>query len=160
MKTTFALVALMSTAASAFSPAPAFASSISSTTLSMFGGGGDGAMKEDADPEERLAIETAAKSMGMSPAEYQLGLNARTKFETAIGDLRYTAGNDDIKIEVDAKSPPTHLVITITDAGKAKGKEALSTELKAAFKQTSNDSRAGRQAAQNDMMKFIQESMK
>ena len=128
--------------------------------LQMFSGGGDGAMKEDANPEQVKAIQDAAKAMGMTVDEYQLGINARMKFETAIGELRYSAGDDDIGLEVDGRSPPTHMVVKISEAGKAKGKDAVSAGLAAAFKKTSTDARGGRQAAQNDMMKFIQEAMK
>jgi hypothetical protein len=126
----------------------------------MFSGAGDGAIKEDMDPEQIKAIEEAAKAMGMTVDEYQLGMNARLRFETAIGELRYKGGNDDIGLEVDGRSPPNHLVITITDAGKAKGKDAISQTLAEAFKTTSKSAQSGRQAAQNEMMKFIQEAMK
>jgi hypothetical protein len=128
--------------------------------LQMFSGGGDGAMKEDASPEQLKALQDAAKAMGMTVEEYQLGINARMKFETAIGELRYSAGDDDIGLEVDGRAPPTHLVVKISEAGKAKGQDAISAGLAAAFKKTSADARGGRQAAQNEMMKFIQEAMK
>ena len=168
MKTVFPLLALCSTIATsaAFVPAASFVmrqqtSGITTPdALNMFSGAGEGAMKEDMDPDQAKAIEEAAKAMGMSVAEYQLGINARMRFETAIGEMRYSAGDTDIQIEVDGRSPPNHLVITITEAGKAKGKEAVSAELAAAFKKTTADARGGRQAAQNDMMKFIQGQMK
>ena len=130
------------------------------SSLQMFSGGGDGAMKEDASPEQLKALEDAAKAMGMTVDEYQLGINARMKFEAAIGALRYSAGDDDIGLEVDGRAPPTHLVVKISEAGKAKGQDAISAGLAAAFKKTAADARGGRQAAQNEMMKFIQEAMK
>lgn len=179
MKTTLPLLALCSTIAtsSAFTPAASFVitrqPSVTTTTttattppsaavtvLNMFSGGGEGAVKEDTDPDQVKAIEEAAKAMGMTVAEYQLGMNARMRFETAIGEMRYSAGNDDIGLQVDGRSPPNHLVITISEAGKQKGKDAVSAELAAAFKKTAADARTGRQAAQSDMMKFIQGQMK
>lgn len=172
--TTVVLLALGShTAVTAFTP-PSLAMRQTTTTavsglqqkqqqqssLHMFSGGGDGAMKEDASPEQLKALEDAAKAMGMTVDEYQLGINARMKFEAAIGALRYSAGDDDIGLEVDGRAPPTHLVVKISEAGKAKGQDAISAGLAAAFKKTAADARGGRQAAQNEMMKFIQEAMK
>ena len=50
--------------------------------------------------------------------------------------------------------------ITITDGGKAAGKEALSKELVTLLKQASDSSRTKRQEAQKSMMLFIQEESK
>lgn len=162
MKSSIALALLLAPVASAF--APAFVSRpvtvAAPTELSMFGGGGDGALLEDDDPEKMKAMEDAAKSMGMSVGEYQLGIKARMKFEKEISDMRFSAGNDDIGLEVDGKSPAGFLEIKISEAGKAKGKDAISTELTAAFKTTSNNGRDGRAEAQKGMMKYIQEQMK
>ncbi|KAI2490809.1 hypothetical protein MHU86_23774 [Fragilaria crotonensis] len=168
MKTYFSILALCSTVAfsAAFSPAASIVrpsvmvNNNNYHGLNMFSGAGEGAIKEDMDPEQAKAIEEAAKAMGMTVAEYQLGINARLRFETAIGELRYSAGDADIGLEVDGRSPPNHLVITISEAGKAKGQAAVSETLAAAFKKTTVEARAGRQAAQNEMMKFIQGQMK
>ena len=112
------------------------------------------------DPDQVKAIEDAAKAMGMTVAEYQLGVNARMRYEKTIGDLRFSGGDDDIGVTVDGRSPPSHLEIKITEAGKAKGQEAISSGLAAALKKTSSEARSQRLAAMSDMMKFIQESMK
>lgn len=162
MKLSTILIATLAAA-----PAAAFAPSMMNTRTAaaaitqrnMFSGGGESAAKED-DPEAAKAIQEAAKAMGMSVEEYQLGINSRLRFEKSIGELRFKAGDDDIGVEVDGKSPPEFLEIIISSDGKAKGAEAISNELKAAFAKTSTMGREGRMAAQQDMMKYIQEQMK
>mmetsp|Transcript_16495 Transcript_16495/g.24342 ORF Transcript_16495/g.24342 Transcript_16495/m.24342 type:complete len:159 (-) Transcript_16495:1268-1744(-) len=129
------------------------------TQRSMFSGGGEGAVLED-DPEKLKQMEAAAKSMGMSVEEYQLGISARNRFTKEINDLRISTGDDDIGLEVDGNSLPEHLVVKISEAGKAKGKEAISSELKVAFEKAAVEARAGRVKAQQNMMKFIQETAK
>lgn len=126
----------------------------------MFSGGGEGAVLEDEDPEKLKQMEQAAKALGMDLEEYQLGISARTRFEKEINEMRISAGNDDIGVEVDGQSPPVNIKVKISEAGKAKGKEAVSSELKDAFAKAAVDAKAGRMKAQQNMMKFIQESSK
>mmetsp|Transcript_18249 Transcript_18249/g.21066 ORF Transcript_18249/g.21066 Transcript_18249/m.21066 type:complete len:159 (-) Transcript_18249:81-557(-) len=125
------------------------------THRSMFSGGGG--VLEDEDPEQMKMLEANAKAMGMTVAEYQLGISARKRLESDIDGLRFSGGDDDIGVEVDARSNPKHLVIKISEAGKAKGKEAISNELIAAFEKVAVGARGGRQKAQADMMQYIQE---
>lgn len=121
----------------------------------MFSGAGEGAPLED-DPEMEAKIETAAQSMGMSAAEYKLAMNARTRFETALSEARVTGG-DTSKVSVtrDGHNPPRFLEVSITDAGKALGKETVSKELCAALKTCAEGSRKKRQEAQKEMMQWI-----
>jgi hypothetical protein len=162
MKTcSIAIALLLAPVASAFAPASVQRTVVAPTTeLSMFGGGGDGALLEDDDPEKMKAMEAAAKSMGMSVDEYQLGIKARMKFEKEIGEMRFKAGNDDIGVEVDGKSPAGFMEIKLSSDGKAKGKDAISNELTAAFKKVSTDGKNGRAEAQKGMMQYIQKQMK
>eukprot|EP00545_Synedropsis_sp_CCMP1620_P012863 CAMPEP_0119011576 /NCGR_PEP_ID=MMETSP1176-20130426/5766_1 /TAXON_ID=265551 /ORGANISM="Synedropsis recta cf, Strain CCMP1620" /LENGTH=162 /DNA_ID=CAMNT_0006964425 /DNA_START=71 /DNA_END=559 /DNA_ORIENTATION=+ len=155
-----AITLLLASGASAFAPAFASQRTAVVTERSMFSGGGDGALLEDDDPEKMKAMEEAAKSMGMSVGEYQLGMKARMKFEKEIGDMRYSGGNDDIGVEVDGKAPADHMVVKISSDGKAKGKDAVNTELTAAFKTVSEAGKNGRAEAQKGMMQYIQEQMK
>jgi hypothetical protein len=159
MKTVFLLAALtLAPSVTGFTPAIVNGRN-ALTQRSMFGGGGEGAIKED-DPEKRKAIEQAAKAMGVTVEEYQVGMNARLKFEKELTDMKVTGGNNDIGVECDGRVSPDNLVIKISEAGKAKGKEAVSTELASAFKKVSETARTGRAEAQKTMMKFIQDQMK
>jgi len=156
MKTAAIIGALLLSSANAF--APAFTRHVvGSSKRSMFGGsGGAGAL----DPEQQKLMEQGAAAMGMTVDEYALGMKARQKFESEIAALKVSGGSADVGVEVDANSPPNHLVVTITEAGKAKGADALSTELVAAFKAVNENSKKGRAKCQQDMMKFISENMK
>ena len=128
--------------------------------LYMFGGGGAAAPKED-DPEEMAKMEEAAKAMGMSVKEYQLGVSARMKLTEELNAARVTGGNSDkVSVIRDGNNPPKLLEINVTEAGKALGKEALSKELCAALKSASDASRVSRTEAQKKMMAFIGEEMK
>lgn len=121
---------------------------VSQTARFMFGGAGAGVPSED-NPEELAAMEQAAKSMGMSIDEYKLGIGARLKLTEELDAVRLTAGNSDtVSISRCANNPPKFLEITITDAGKALGKEAVSKELVTALQKASDDSRESRTAAQ------------
>lgn len=127
----------------------------------MFSGAGSAAPKED--DEGKLAeMEKVAKAMGMTLDEYQLGMNARVRMEDDIKNLRVTGGDASkgVSIERDGNSPPQHLVITVTDEGKALGKEALENELVSALNEAGEKSKVGRQEAQKKMMQFIAEQMK
>eukprot|EP00573_Skeletonema_grethae_P004393 CAMPEP_0201693588 /NCGR_PEP_ID=MMETSP0578-20130828/6146_1 /ASSEMBLY_ACC=CAM_ASM_000663 /TAXON_ID=267565 /ORGANISM="Skeletonema grethea, Strain CCMP 1804" /LENGTH=103 /DNA_ID=CAMNT_0048179149 /DNA_START=14 /DNA_END=322 /DNA_ORIENTATION=+ len=62
-----------------------------SSSLNMFSGGALD-IEEEEDDEKRTQMEQYAKAMGMSVEEYQLGMNARVKMETAINDLRVIGG--------------------------------------------------------------------
>lgn len=118
-------------------------------------------MPTEDDPEAQKQMEAAAKSMGMSVAEYQLGIKARMKLNEELSGMRIKAGNaDTVAVERDGNNPPQHLEITITEKGKGLGKEGVSKELVAALKSASEDSRKGRADAQKGMMSFIQEEMK
>ena len=125
----------------------------------MFTGGALGVEEED-DDEKRGQIEQAAKAMGMSVEEYQLGLNARVKMEEAIDELRVVGGEGGVTVERDGNMPPKHLVITVTEEGKALGKEKLEKAIVAALKDANDKSEVGRGEAQKKMMDYITESMK
>jgi DNA-binding protein YbaB len=127
----------------------------------MFSGAGAAAPKED-DSDSTAAMEKMAKAMGMSLAEYQLGINARMRMEEEINNLRVTGGDASkgVTVERCGNSPPKHLVINITDDGKAMGKAALETELVSALKSASEQSKKGREMAQQKMMQYIGEQMK
>mmetsp|Transcript_4797 Transcript_4797/g.6606 ORF Transcript_4797/g.6606 Transcript_4797/m.6606 type:complete len:177 (-) Transcript_4797:143-673(-) len=137
------------------------ASQSSSTTLNMFSGGALD-IEEEEDDEKRTQMEQYAKAMGMSVEEYQLGMNARVKMETAINDLRVIGGDaaNGVTVERDGNMPPRHLVVTVTDDGKAKGKEALEGLIVEALKSAADKSKVGRDQAQKDMMTYISDSMK
>ena len=159
MKLSLALLVCISSA-SAFAPQPAYVRSPTTTARQMFGGAGEGMPNAD-DPEEQAKIEEAAKAMGMSVAEYKLGISARVRLTNELNAARIKAGNSDtVEIERDANNPPKMMKISVTDAGKALGKEGLSNELCAALKKASDDSRKTRAEAQKGMMAFIQEEMK
>ena len=153
---------LLASSASAFTTVAPVASraTASLTQQHMFGGGGGGVPTED-DPEAQEKMEAAAKSMGMSVEEYQLGIKARMKLNEELSKLKITAGNSDtVAVSRDGHNPPQLLEITITDKGKGLGKDGVSKELVAALKKASDDSRKGRADAQKGMMSYIQEEMK
>lgn len=127
----------------------------------MFSGAGAAAPKED-DEGQLAEMEKVAKAMGMSVEEYQLGMNARVRMEEDINSLRVTGGDASkgVTVERDGNSPPKHLVITVTDDGKAMGKAALEKELVSALNDAGEKSKVGRQEAQKKMMQFIGEQMK
>ena len=130
------------------------------TQQNMFGGGGEGVATED-DPEAVAKMEQAAKSMGMSLEEYQLGIRSRMKLNEDLCAMRIKKGDDaTVSVERDANNPPQFMEITITDAGKELGQEAVSSALVTALKQAQEASRAGRAEAQKKMMAFIGDEMK
>lgn len=129
------------------------------TQHNMFSGAGAAAPKED-DEGQLKEMEKVAKAMGMSLEEYQLGINARMRMETEINELRVTSGDEKVSVERCGNSPPKHLVITVTDEGKALGKAALEEKLIAALKDASDKSKKGREQAQQKMMQYIAEQMK
>mmetsp|Transcript_5919 Transcript_5919/g.8949 ORF Transcript_5919/g.8949 Transcript_5919/m.8949 type:complete len:163 (+) Transcript_5919:85-573(+) len=160
MKTSILSVfALYMGSASAFAPAAKFSIKNSLTQKNMFSGAGAAAPKED-DKGQLAEMEKIAKAMGMSIDEYQLGINARTRMEADISELRVKAGDDKVSVERCGNSPPQHLVITVTDEGKALGKTALEEKLVATLKEASTESKKGREQAQQKMMQFIGEQMK
>jgi hypothetical protein len=150
-------ILLLLSSASAF--VPVFTRHTVSTERFMFGGSGGGAPLED-NPEMQKAMEQGAAALGMSVDEYSLGMKARMKFEADISSLRLSSGNSDIGVQVDGNAPPAHLVVTITDAGKAKGADVVSKELVSAFKSVNEKAKKGRTECQQSMMKFISENMK
>jgi len=119
-------------------------------------------VEEEEDDEKRAEIEKMARAMGMSVEEYQLGMNARTRMETAINEVRVIGGDPakGVSVERDGNMPPKHLVVTVTEEGKALGKEKLEKMLVDALKGASEKSKVARDEAQKDMMKYISESMK
>jgi hypothetical protein len=127
----------------------------------MFSGGAL-EIEEEEDDEKRAQIEQMAKAMGMSVEEYQLGMNARSRMENAINDLRVVGGEESsgVFVERDGNMPPKHLVVTVTEEGKKVGKAKLEKMLVEALKSASEKSKVGRDEAQKDMMKYISESMK
>ncbi len=120
-------------------------------------------VEEEEDDEKRAQIEQMAKAMGMSVEEYQLGMNARSRMEKSIDDLRVIGGDiatQGVSVERDGNMPPKHLVVTVTESGKAMGKAKLEKALVDALKSASEKSKVGRTEAQKDMMKYISDSMK
>jgi DNA-binding protein YbaB len=130
------------------------------TRRGMFGGAGAGVPSED-NPEEMKKMEEAAKQMGMSLAEYKLAISARVRLAEQLNSARVKGGKDGtVSVERDGNNPPKHLEITITEAGKALGKDALSAELITALKAASDASRVKRTEAQKGMMTYIGDEMK
>jgi DNA-binding protein YbaB len=84
------------------------------------------------------------------------------RMEEDINNLRVTGGDASkgVTVERCGNSPPKHLVINITEDGKAMGKAALESELVAALKSASEQSKKGREKAQQKMMQYIGEQMK
>ena len=136
-------------------------SSSGSSSLNMFSGNALD-VEEEEDDEKRAQIEQMAKAMGMSVEEYQLGMNARARMESSIDDLRVVGGDisQGVSVERDGNMPPKHLVVTVTESGKAMGKAKLEKALVDALKSASEKSKVGRTEAQKDMMKYISDSMK
>ena len=128
----------------------------------MFSGAGEAAPKEDGDPEEAKKMEEMAAAMGMSVQEYQLGIGARLRMEKQLDEMRLTGGDESkgVTVEKDANTPAKHLVVKVTEEGKALGKEALEKELLAALKASSDEASKARGKAQQDMMAYIGEEMK
>ena len=160
--TILAFSASMAVSVSAFAPSVTFTPGVSSLTQrNMFGGAGAAAPLED-DEGKREEMEKIAQAMGMSVEEYQLGINARMRMEEDISSLRVVGGDEGkgVTVERDGNSPPQHLVVKVTDEGKALGKAALEAELIDALKSASEQSKKGRDAAQAKMMQFIAEQMK
>lgn len=127
----------------------------------MFSGGALD-VEEEEDDEKRAQIEQMSKAMGMSVEEYQLGMNARLRMEDSINELRVVGGDAStgVSVERDGNMPPKHLVVTVTDEGKAMGKDKLEKAIVDALKAANEKSKVGRDEAQKDMMKYISESMK
>lgn len=128
----------------------------------MFSGGALD-VEEEEDDEKRTQIEQMAKAMGMTVEEYQLGMNARLRMEDAINNLRVVGGDATtmgVTVERDGNISPRHLVVTVTDAGKALGKAKLEKNIVEALKSAGDKSAVGRNEAQKDMMKYISDSMK
>lgn len=148
----------------AFAPAQASASARQSSAIqrNMFSGAGEAAPKEDGDPEEAKKMEEMAAAMGMSVKEYQLGIGARLRMEKQFDEMRLTGGDESkgVTVERDGNSPPKHLVVMVTEEGKALGKEGLEKELIAALKASSDEADKAKASAQQDMMAYIGEEMK
>ena len=167
MKTSAVSIAVAAAAACvpssfAFAPAPAASARQSLIQRNMFSGAGEAAPKEDGDPEEAKKMEEMAAAMGMSVQEYQLGVGARLRMEKQLDELRLTGGDEakGVTVERDANTPSKHLVVNVTEEGKALGKEGLEKELIAALKASSDEAGKARGKAQQDMMAYIGEEMK
>ena len=118
-------------------------------------------MPSEDDPEEQEKMEAAAKQLGMSVEEYQLGMRSRVWLMEELDKSKVTAGKaETVLIERDGNNPPKMMEIKITQAGKDLGKEELSKELVAGLKKASEDSQKVRQDAQKGMMQFINDEMK
>jgi hypothetical protein len=155
--------ALFVSQASAFSVAPMSNSMMQANTqtqLHMFSGGGAGAAPED-NEEEMAKVEASATAMGMSVSEYQLAMNARTQLAATLDNTTVKAGKKgEVFVEKDLNGPPKNLQITITEEGKALGKDVVSKELVKALKATSEEAKIGRAEAQKSMMTWIQDQLK
>lgn len=126
----------------------------------MFSGAGEGVPNED-DPEEMAKMEAAAKQMGMSVGEYKLGVAARMRLVKQLDDARVSGGDKSkVYVERDGNNPPKVMEITITEEGKALGKDVVSAELVSALKAAADNSRNTRSSAQKEMMAWIGEEMK
>ena len=126
--------------------------------MNMFSGGALD-VEEEEDEEKRTQIEQMSKAV----EEYQLGMNARFRMEEAINNLRVVGGDVEslgVTVERDGNMPPRHLVVTVTESGKAMGKARLEKNIVQALKAAGDKSAAGRNEAQKDMMKYISDSMK
>ena len=165
MKTSIVIAACaasMMTQSSAFTSQPSCRRTLSRPVvgpLNMFSGSTLD-IEEEEDDEKRAQIETMAKTMGMSVEEYQLGMNARVRMEEAISSMRVVGGEDGATVERDGNMPPRHLVVTVTEEGKALGKEKLEKTIVEALKSANEKSKVGRDEAQKNMMQYISENMK
>mmetsp|Transcript_17138 Transcript_17138/g.27794 ORF Transcript_17138/g.27794 Transcript_17138/m.27794 type:complete len:165 (+) Transcript_17138:121-615(+) len=157
LSVTLMLLAVGSQTANAFTVAPhQRAGVVSSTQHFMFGGAGAGTPAED-DAEGEEQMKQAAAAMGMSVAEYKLAMQARTKLQDAMDSRIVTGGKSDtVLVERDVNNPPKKFDITITEAGKALGREAVSKALVDALQTCSDAAKKGRQEAQQEMLKFVQ----
>lgn len=124
----------------------------------MFGGAGAGSPTEDdLDPEAEAGLQQAAAQMGMSVEEYRLAMRAREQLVKSMDSKIVTGGDaDTVLVERDVNNPPRKLDVTITEAGKALGSEALSKKLVEAMSKGSDAAAKGRQEAQQDMLKWVQ----
>ena len=153
MKTSLVVAALLSlSSVQAF--APAFQPATLVSQRNMFSGSGEGAPKED-DSESYQQMEQAAKAMGMSVQEYQLGVKARLKLNTDLDTLRVTAEADGVTVERDGNNPAKHLSIVITEDGKAKGKESVQKGIVASMRKASEAAKKGRGEAQKNMVRVF-----
>ena len=160
MKLSRSIVIASTLVASATAFSVAGTARVQQTPLSMFTGAGEGVPSED-DPEAMQQMEQTAKAMGMSVEEYKLGMNARIRLTNKLDETRLTAGDaSTVSIVRDGHNPPKYLEVTVTEAGKALGKDEVSKKLVSALKSSSEASKTARAAAQKDMMAYISEEMK
>jgi len=88
-------------------------------------------------------------------------MTARLRLTKELNEARVSAGNKDtVAVERDGNNPPGYLEVTVTEAGKALGKDGVSNELVAALKTASDESRKVRATAQKGMMEYISNEMK
>ena len=147
-------------AASGFMSAAPLSNSYSSlsTKRHMFGGAGAGTPTEDElDPQAEAGLEAAAASMGMSADEYRLAMRAREQLVKTMNSKIVTTGSaDTVLVERDVNNPPKTFDVTITEAGKALGRDGMSKKLVEAMNKGSEAAAAGRQEAQQEMLKWVQ----
>ena len=161
MKTNFAIVLLYLQTLGAWgfiSQAPKSQDFLSTTQRFMFGGAGAGTPTEDdMDPKAEAGLELAAANMGMSKEEYRLAMRAREQLVQTMDNKIVTTGSaDTVLVERDVNNPPKKFEITITEAGKALGREAVSEKLVEAMAKGSEAATKGRQEAQQEMLKWVQ----
>jgi DNA-binding protein YbaB len=150
---------LLSSSVTSFAPVQ-LQQRASLTTTFMFGGAGAGAPTED-NPEQIKQMENAARALGMSLEEYKLGIRARMKLNEDLCNMRITTGSaSSVQVERDANNPPKHLVVTISESGKAAGKEVLGKDIVSALKEASEKAKQGRIDTQKSMMEYIGEKLK
>lgn len=160
MKTSFTFVLLCSQAFAALGfttvSRPSSCISISSTQRYMFGGAGGASPTED-DPAAEASIVQGAAAMNMSVDEYKLAMRAREQLVKTMDSKIVNAGDKGtIYVERDVNNPPKQFDITITEAGKALGREAVSKELVKTLETAKIAAGKGRQEAQQDMLKWVQ----
>lgn len=155
----FALLCFQTLAASGFmSVVPNCKSCASSSTQKyMFGGAGAGPTEDEIDPEEEAGLAAAAAQMGMSVEEYRMAMRAREQLVKSMDSKIVTVGDaDTVQIERDVNNPPRKFEVTITEAGKALGREEVSKKLVEALSKGSDAAAKGRQEAQQEMLKWVQ----
>ena len=114
-------------------------------------------MAVDSSAKDAEGLANAAAAMGMSAEEYKLAMRAREQLVKSMDAKMVKGGNaDTVLVERDVNNPPKQLDITITEAGKELGRDALSKKLVDAINKGSEEARKGRQECQQEMLKWVQ----
>ena len=137
----FAMVPMIR--ANTFAPRSSVIGSTKQTKKFMFSG--SGAVSTDEDPEKEKQIESAAKAMGMTAADYKLIMKAQEDMMNALNSLRVSgaSASGEVMVELDGNAPPKSVKISITENGKALGKAKLEKEVLAALKEANAAARDG-----------------